>query len=271
MSRRAFLRTLAGLDNEHFSRLTTDDYLLCQVNGQTVLRKIGPELAIPNASVGTDQLKSEVSLFDASSVASLPQLGAVADVLDTFVLADQSAAGALKRVTASQLLANGAVEDAQVSATANITRSKLQSLFVDTANDSSDSSAGSAWASHYSFSFSIPRTGTYLLLAQVTAQINVLGWNGSAVGIGWIEAKIRDFNGAEPFTESRVCAKDGYGTTSSGNTYGSGSTMLMAVCTVASTGTKTMHVRGRYNILSGSLGSGNTTFNNASAACIELA
>lgn len=264
MSRRAFLRTIAGLDNEETSRLTEDDWLVCQVDGETFPRKINPALAIPNDSVGTDQLKSNVPLFSKDAVTALPTLGATIDAgTDTLIVSDFSNSGALKRVYSSQLIPDNSLYDAKINSSANIDRSKFAGYFPAVQTNTSDIGNLFTYYSsfrQYSFSFTLPRTGNYLVMVVLSGQAGA-----NADSIVYLDGQIKDLNGTIRCADTRIVGADGASGFAKVTT---GSATMAATCN-ATAGSKTVVAQAKYTAVVGSP-SGNNMLTGCHALVLSL-
>jgi hypothetical protein len=226
MSRRAFLRTIVGLDNKQTSRLTNSDYLVCQINGETVLRRVASNLAIPDGSVGEDQLDSSLKLLTPSSVSSLPSLGATAATLDDLVLYDQSD-NTLKRVTAAQVVPDGTIDNNSISASAGIDRSKVSAQFHQEFTFGSDTGLNSSWSIIGSArSFTAPASDYYCLTVFATGNIT-----GGAI------IDVRAYLDGTSSDSATMC-----GSTASGTHYGSACVYVIKFC---SAGTRTVRAEGK--------------------------
>jgi hypothetical protein len=222
MSRRAFLRTLAGLDNAQTSRLTSSDSLLCQVNGETILRRVAANLAVPDGSIGLDQLASAVAdqLMTRANIGALAQLAATPSDTDRLLIDDISQSE-LKWIAVGDLLPEDP-PDAWASGSRDTGGSTLYGTF----------------SNHYTITVSVPVAGNYLIIATV---------NGSATagtgGLVYLEARLEDFNGVNSFADPvRLAGADGRDT----SRIATGSATMMRVCTVASSGSKTAYIQGRH-------------------------
>jgi hypothetical protein len=228
MRRRAFLRTLAGLAEEQTTRLTTSDHLLCQVNGETVLRRVSPSLAIPTpaALVGSPQSEDSYVIQDASESGNrlvpaasilnrelLSALSGAPQAADSFLIQDGAetvprlvpAASILNpNLLASETVGLASTEhllvqvngesvprvmDASLLPTGATTKQDLPCYTYFNSSDGG-SSISTSYATELTAALSVPRSGVYLFGATASA-IGSVDANTTASGACYVWARFQ--------------------------------------------------------------------------------